>query len=252
MLTYEIATPENVRFRLERAGLASRGVAWALDMLVMAALLELSHAAASSLDFVHRSVASAAWIVAAFLVQWWYGALCEWKLRGRTVGKWILGLMAVDGNGGRMTFRQALVRNLLRAVDWLPGLYLVGGAVSVIDGNGRRLGDLAADTLVIRDRRRVGRLRPLQGASKEGALPEDLQDAVGRLSSAERDAISGMCADRDRLPTGLRVRLFERLAAHLLSRLELAWPPHVSAENIVLELGAALSRRQERGSFHES
>jgi uncharacterized RDD family membrane protein YckC len=68
---------------------------------------------------------------------------------GRTLGKLLLGIRVVDENGNRPGFLSALVRTLLRIIDGLAG-YLVGVIIAANSKNQRRLGDMAAKTLVVR------------------------------------------------------------------------------------------------------
>jgi uncharacterized RDD family membrane protein YckC len=242
MLVYEIETPENVRFTLERAGICSRAVAWGIDVALMAALLELVAVASTPLSVLDESVVAMIWLLSAFVVQWGYGALCEWRLRGRTVGKWVLGLSAMDAGGGPISFGQALIRNLMRVIDWLPGLYLVGGCCALLDPAGRRLGDLAARTVVVRERR-----LPLPTLQRSRDLDCGYPMAAGaarRLHPAERDAVMALCAQRDALPVALRIALFERLARHLEGRLRLQRPSHLSSEKLVLGVRGALTAAQ--------
>ena len=76
---------------------------------------------------------------------------CEWYWRGQTVGKRVLKLRVMDEQALRLEFSQIVVRNLLRFVDFLPGLYLVGGTACVLSRRFQRLGDLAANTIVVRN-----------------------------------------------------------------------------------------------------
>ena len=98
-----------------------------------------------SLD-LSRAVA----IVAYFAAQIGYGLFCEWLWRGQTIGKRLLRLRVVDAYGLRLQFSQIVIRNLLRFVDMLPAFYLVGGLAALINARTQRLGDLAANTVVIR------------------------------------------------------------------------------------------------------
>ena len=130
---YEIDTPENVRFSFERAGLASRALAWAVDLFVMLCILQAAAVVLSLLSVVFGKAATAIWLVIAFLVQWWYAALCEWRFGGRTLGKRLVGLATMDDRGLSLTLLQAVIRNLLRIavfeLGWRPEIPL-GVAIS--------------------------------------------------------------------------------------------------------------------------
>jgi uncharacterized RDD family membrane protein YckC len=237
---YEIRTPENVLFRFERAGLASRALAWAVDVVVMAFAIQLAAVAMSIAGLVFGRLANALLMIAVFLVQWWYGALAEWRFSGLTLGKWVLGLRTIDRGGLKLTLYQAIVRNLLRVVDLLPGLYLVGGLSALIDPHGRRLGDIAAATLVIREQRAKLAPRRSQAALTESALSAELRESARRATPAERDAALAMSQFRDDLPLHVRAELFEELARRLCERHQLTRPAHLSAEKLVLMFCAAL------------
>jgi uncharacterized RDD family membrane protein YckC len=238
---YEIDTPENVRFSFERAGLSSRAFAWFLDVLVMMALLTAASTALAPFQLLLGKASGALGFVVAFLVQWWYAALCEWRFAGCTVGKRIVGLATMDDRGLKLSLYQAVIRNLLRIVDFLPGLYLVGGLASLADPHGRRLGDLAAGTVVVRERRAQLPRRTLAEAQRDAHRYPALAEAGRRLTPQERDAVLALCTERDRLPLAMRSELFTRLAGHLEARLGLSRPAHLSAEKVVLYMAAALA-----------
>jgi uncharacterized RDD family membrane protein YckC len=243
--TYQLDTPENVRFSFERAGLGSRALAWVIDVAVMLALIQIGALVLMPFQIVLGNLAGAVMFVIAFLVQWWYAALCEWRFHGRTVGKRVAGIATMDDRGLRLSLYQAVIRNLLRVVDFMPGLYLVGGVASLWDPHGRRLGDLAAGTVVVRERRGQLPRRTLAEAQRDVHRYPAFIEAARRLSPAERDAVLALCLDRERLPLGLRVELFERLSSHLETRLGLGRPAHLSAEKVILYVGAALANAVE-------
>jgi uncharacterized RDD family membrane protein YckC len=244
--TYQLDTPENVRFSFQRAGLASRALAWGIDVFVMFALLQAGMLALMPFQIVLGDAAGAITFVIIFLIQWWYAALCEWRFAGRTVGKRLVGIATMDDRGLRLSLYQAVIRNLLRIVDFMPGLYLVGGVTSLFDVHGRRLGDLAAGTVVVRERHAQLPRRTLAEAQRDVHRYPAFIEAARRLSPAERDAVLALCIDRERLPLALRVELFERLSSHLETRLGLGRPAHLSAEKVVLYVGAALANASPR------
>ncbi len=244
---YEIRTPENVAFRFERAGLASRAVAWLLDVAAMGALIQVASIVVSLLGWVLGELASALMLLAVFLVQWWYAAIAEWRFSGKTLGKWALGIRTIDASGLPLTLVQAAVRNLLRILDFLPGLYLVGGVTALLDPAGRRLGDLAAGTVVVCEQRLGVPARSFSALAGEvaGSVP-GLAEAVAHLTGPERDAVFALVLQRDRLPLSVRVASFGRLATHLETRYGLSRPAHMSAEKLVLLIGAEVALATSR------
>ncbi|MES1261293.1 MAG: RDD family protein, partial [Acidobacteriota bacterium] len=149
----EISTPEGVTFSLPLAGPVSRLLALAIDgSIIFTAITAISFAAGGVVSALGDYLI-AAQLLLYFTVQIGYGLSLEWFWNGRTVGKRALGLRVVDAQGLRLEFSQALIRNLLRAVDSLPLFYLLGGMVCVLNPRLQRLGDLAAGTIVVRTRR---------------------------------------------------------------------------------------------------
>jgi uncharacterized RDD family membrane protein YckC len=236
---YSVETPENIVLYFERAGFASRAVALGLDLLLMTALSQAALWALSPLGLVTESTASALWILIAFLVQWGYGALCEWRFAGRTLGKRLTGLAVVDASGLRLSLAQAAVRNLLRVVDLLPGFYLLGAACCMLDRHGRRLGDLAARTIVVRARRA---LPPKElSLNKRAALGPWLSPIVTHLQADEHAAVIALCGALESLPLSDRVSLSEALVDHFARRHRLTLPSHLSAERVILFVRDALA-----------
>ena len=81
-----------------------------------------------------------------------YGIGLEWFWHGQTLGKRTLRLRVFDANGLKLSFAQIAIRNLMRFIDSLPFLYLVGGTSAVLTRRHQRLGDLVANTIVIQKR----------------------------------------------------------------------------------------------------
>jgi uncharacterized RDD family membrane protein YckC len=148
-----VATPEQVAFRFETAGLGSRFAAQLLDLAVLAGLfIAVSIASAVVSALLRTPTVAGIFIVGAFLSFWAYWILLEALWSGRTLGKYALHLRVIDARGGPVSPGQAVIRNLLRIVDFLPWSYALGTAVMFSTARSQRLGDLAAGTVVIRER----------------------------------------------------------------------------------------------------
>ena len=158
LVTYEdrisIPTPEGVELELVLAGVGSRLVATVIDYLVKGAIL-------LALWIIGTAVGGdevggfllAGLVVASFLVWFGYDVAFETLASGRTPGKRAAGQRVVRLGGEPVGFLASAVRNLLRLVDSLPGLYAVGALSVLFSRRNQRLGDLAAGTLVVRERR---------------------------------------------------------------------------------------------------
>ncbi|MFI0223047.1 RDD family protein [Streptomyces lydicus] len=163
----ELVTGEAVVLGLRPARLPSRGLAVAVDVAVAwsiyIAVSMLLVSATSSMD----SAAIAAVSVAAFvLVQVGIPIVVETLSHGRSLGKVICGLRVVREDGGPIRFRHALVRGAMGAIEIVLTMGVVAAIASLVSARGRRVGDVFAGTLVIRERMpaaEVGRVLPPVG-----------------------------------------------------------------------------------------
>src|SRR5206468_2607649 len=136
---------------------------------------------------------------------------------GRTPGKMMNGLRVVRDRGQPVDVMAAVIRNALRIVDFLPAAYLTGIASILATKKNQRLGDLAAATLVVRERR-GGRAR--RGAPRASAViaapsvPDHLLD-VSAITPEELTAVRSYLARRPGLETGVRQNLAHTLAERL-------------------------------------
>jgi hypothetical protein len=168
--------------------------------------------------------------------------LLEWRFAGQTLGKRAVGIRVLQLSGMRISLLQAVVRNLVRIVDLLPALYLTGGASALLDPLGRRLGDLAAGTVVVRLRRSARPSAVVAQVERYNSFIHDpavVQQST-RITAPERDAMLGLALRRESLPLAVRHALFAKLARHLQARLGLARPDYFSDERFVLNLAAVV------------
>lgn len=141
----EVETPEGVFLRLRAAGPFVRAQAWTIDLMVR---LGLAFAVAIPLTMLGTSGAGILALI-YFVLTWVYWVVCEARWNGQTVGKRAMRLRVVCADGRPVTWMPSIVRNLLRTVDLLPGVYAVGLASTLVDRDARRLGDIVAGTLVV-------------------------------------------------------------------------------------------------------
>jgi uncharacterized membrane protein SpoIIM required for sporulation len=186
--TVDVETPELVVLTYSIAGVGSRVLAAITDLLICAAIL-LGFVVATLVLSRGRTVsasrggASGSWalavlILAQFGVLWGYYVLFEGLMDGQTPGKRIHRLRVVREGGYSVTFGVSAVRNLLRIVDMQPTfLYLVGLASLLFTRNSRRLGDLVAGTLVVREEVRPPAAAPA-GSARERPAKAMLQTSL--------------------------------------------------------------------------
>jgi len=153
-----IATPERVSFDYQVAGLGTRALAQLLDLLIVTGIIIAVLFFAFAVGTVTNSetAANLIIIVGLFVVIFGYFWISEALWSGQTVGKKVFRLRAVGDRGEPLTFLQAGIRNVVRIVDFLPYGYGVGMVVLFVNGKGKRLGDLAAGTIVVKDSDYVG------------------------------------------------------------------------------------------------
>lgn len=156
----KILTPENVNVEHELAGLGSRFAAMLLDQLILTVITVLITIimAMNGLDFrtmttMKGSVSSVIIAIAfllVFIITFGYFVFFEMVTNGQTPGKKLLKLRVIKENGEPLGFTDSVLRNILRVADMLPSLYLAGAAFIVFSRNYKRIGDFAANTVVIK------------------------------------------------------------------------------------------------------
>ena len=148
-----VSTPERVSFGYQVAGLGTRAIAQVLDLLIVAAIMTLvaiaSGAVAGLLN--QQILADLILIIGLFVTVFGYFWASEAMWSGQTLGKKAFRLRAVGDRGEPLTWIQAGIRNIVRIIDFLPYGYGVGAIVMFANGKGKRLGDLAAGTIVVKD-----------------------------------------------------------------------------------------------------
>jgi uncharacterized RDD family membrane protein YckC len=221
--TLQVRTPEGIVFSQLLAGPVTRFLAWGLDLACITCIVMLLSLAARLLGVVSVGLAQALSLLLFFAVSLGYGMVLEWLWRGQTIGKRLLRLRVVDAQGLKLHSSQIIIRNLLRAVDMLPGFYLVGGMACLLSRRAQRLGDIAANTLVIRspqiaepdlDQLLAGKFNSLR------AHPHLEARLRQRVSPPEAALAMHALLRRDQLDPAARVDLFGQLAAHFQSKVE--------------------------------
>lgn len=233
-----IATPEGVHVQLTLAGLGSRAVARMVDQLIQTGVL-LAVAMLGALAGGDASVVGALFVVGLFLVQFGYDVVFETLASGRTPGKRWSGLRVVRTDGGPVGFVASAVRNLVRLVDFLPGVYAVGMAAVLVSRRNQRLGDMAAATLVVRERH--GGRRPAPPPAGTAWPPTaDAGAAAWDVSAVTAEELATVRRFLDRRP-GLTADARARLAGELADRLrpKVVGPPPGQAPEAFLEAVAA-------------
>lgn len=147
---HTVEVPEGALLQITVAGPVIRGLAWLIDVAIRLLIL-LALATLLSLTTVSDQSEYSLFglfLIVQFVINWFYTTLFE-AISGATPGKKYFALCVVHDNATPITWSGAIIRNFLRVVDFLPFFYITGLSAMLIDNRFRRLGDLAAGTLVV-------------------------------------------------------------------------------------------------------
>lgn len=247
----KIDTPENVTFDYDISGIGSRFLAALIDtalIILLQVVVIGSVVVIANLTVNNVTETLAAWLLAAaglisFVFFWGYYIFFEILWNGQTPGKRRIGLRVIRADGTPVGASEVVIRNLVRIIDFLPTAYGIGVVTMFINPSSRRVGDLAAGTVVVHDRAKsLGDLSPVRLSTlavpgKQASLPADFP--VDQVSEHELHVIEEFLSRR----SGLNNR--GTLALHILTsiRIRLGLPlesmPSDQAESILSEIYAA-------------
>ncbi len=222
---YSVLTPERVSLQYDIAGIGSRGAAAIVDTVIqLVALMVIFFALTAGLAAGSAvlsgsgpgaaTLSLALFVLAVLAIADGYFILFEIIWNGQTPGKRMVGIRVIRENGYPMRPIDAVIRNLVRMVDWLPGAYGVGVLTMLLNKRSKRLGDFASGTIVVRE-----------GSRGAGALlmpSVDSAESFGvRLSSADATLVRDFLVRRASLDPRARADLAARLSAVLAQRYSL-------------------------------
>jgi uncharacterized RDD family membrane protein YckC len=254
-MIHEVITSEKVPFTYRVAGLGSRLMAWLVDFSIIVLLTLMGLAVGSTLEMARSGLGLAVLMVWTFVVQWGYFLLFEWLWNGQTPGKRLVGIRVIQTEGTGLGFAQAAVRNILRVADGLPLLvmdampllYGVGFLVAACTRENRRLGDLAAGTLVVYVEHRPGPVGALQEPGAEPGRGRTVRQRLEHLSRKQKETLLDLCVRRDQLRVRERARLFSATASYFKNNLDLAPETFESDEKFIVQLAAVLGSDERTG-----
>ena len=177
-----VETPEGIVLELRPAGLGARFYAFALDGVIRLAIM---YAAAIGLAFM-GGIGVAFWLILIFVLEWFYPVVFELTPSGATPGKRVFGLRVVMDNGLPVTAAASVTRNLLRAADFLPFGYGFAIVSILLRRDCKRLGDIAAGTIVLHEPRTAPRIALDTVAPIVPATPLAPEDQAALIALAAR------------------------------------------------------------------
>lgn len=225
-----IETPEQIDISFQKAGIGSRFYAALLDTLLLALILSIGY-------YVNRNFISELgdtlgnWLgalgsILVFALFWGYYMVFEVTTNGQSPGKRALGLRVIKDGGYPIGFADSAIRNLVRVVDFLPFFYGAGLLAMLLNSNWKRLGDLAAGTLVVKTARTDLKLTGVNSKARASALnisPQVFDYAAWirpeLVTEHELSTIREYLARRGTLPKFRRSALARTIANPLIEKM---------------------------------
>jgi uncharacterized RDD family membrane protein YckC len=235
-----LETAEGVEFSHRLASPLVRGLAVALDLAIVQSVSSAVVGLLAVLEHLSRDFFLFAAILAGFVLSFGYWIFFELRWRGQTPAKRVLGIRVMDVEGRRLEAHQVVLRNLLRVVDQLPFLYLVGAVTGFATSRWQRVGDLVAGTVVVHEPppvsiRKAGLAEADHGHNSLRDRPHLAKRLRQALGPSEYRIARAALARRDQLDPEARLEVFAALAARIRQMVSL--PPEVlegmSDENLV-------------------
>lgn len=238
-----VTTPENVRIEYELAGLISRGGAALIDLFLQGLLIGAVLALYTWLQN-NGKLPAVNWIKAAlwvviFVIFWGYYAFFETIWNGQTPGKRWTGLRAVREGGQPVDLTSASVRNLLRIIDMIPVLipYIVAAISVFFSKHNKRLGDYAAGTVVVKERREQIDLRKFeQQLTTTTASNTSYIKNLGLITPAEFEAAKAFVDRAPELQPDVREEIAAKIAVPIMNRLGIEASPQIPYSTLLAEL----------------
>lgn len=243
---YLISTPENVDLHIELAGLGNRVLAGLIDMFITYSLILIVVIVCVATGYalekmgLNEDFKNAAYfyllgagIIIGFMISFGYYIYFEGIWKGQTPGKRFAHIRVIEANGQPVNWPQVWIRNLVRIIDF--NLACIGVVAIIADKNERRIGDMAAGTLVIRER-----LPGLSTAAIQTTvtLPKEVFVDAGQMRPDEYQILVTFLRRRQRMPKVERSALSKKLNEYFRSRLHFndtePEPPEDTLEKLYL------------------
>jgi uncharacterized RDD family membrane protein YckC len=226
--TLEVRTPESIAFSYELAGVGSRFLAVIVDLVIQVVLSlllfwglvagaghlpRLAHGAGVHDERLAYNLGVALLIAIVFAIFFGYFILFEALWNGQTPGKKLLGIRVVRDGGYPLDFMASLIRNLIRVGEAAVGFYAISAVTAVFSPENKRVGDLAAGTIVVRDSRMDSAERMLKDV-----VSEPVYAATAIVSGEERTIIRRFLERRGDLVPARRAAIAHQLAQRVRPR----------------------------------
>jgi uncharacterized RDD family membrane protein YckC len=248
-----IDTPELVAIQMPLAGIGSRFIAllvdyviWFIGMGLVMWVFAFFLPGITAFNRISAQWATALYLFLIFLFNWGYFTLFEAFWNGRTPGKRIARIRVIQRSGRAIGLFESMARNFIRYIDQIPFFYAVGAVAIFVTRDHQRLGDLAAGTLVVRDRLEEAPMsteatRTFTANIFTPAIPTPEPHAgfslpdhgVAKLSSSDLQVLESFFSRRLDMPLATRADLAQRIASAIQAKSGLEPPPGASVETFL-------------------
>lgn len=247
----KIDTPEQISLELPLAGIGSRFLAIIIDTLIQAALYLITALIAifslplgtSAFTFLPNLVGPALAIFIGFAIYWGYFAIFEILWKGQTPGKKFVGIRVIKESGRPMNAFEAIGRNLMRAVDILPGIYGVGLVCMMLNRQSRRLGDFVAGTVVVHEKP-TDEIRPSWNTATAASAATS---GLGQVTADDLLLIETYLHRRWELDPQVRLPTAIQIAERIKAKTGLQSQPQQHVDDFLEE---AARKIRDSGKFH--
>jgi len=247
----EIDTPEQIALELPLAGIGSRFLAIAIDTLIQVALYIITAIifiimlplGFSMFNFLPRLIGPAMAVFILFAIYWGYFAIFEILWKGQTPGKRFAGIRVIKESGRPINAFEAVGRNLMRAVDVLPGIYGVGLVCMMCNRQSRRLGDFVAGTVVVHEKP-TEEVRPSWNTTTESSSSTP---GLGQATADELVLIETYLSRRWELDPEVRLRTAIQIADRIKAKTGLQSEGRQHVDDFLEE---AARKIRDSGRFH--
>jgi len=233
-LTVTVETSDHIELQFQLAGIGKRFLAYLIDRLIQFGLIFALFLVISLVLFAGAKLVAVAdiiyqmrqvlgqWIIAVAILVYGvlslgYFILFEYVWSGSTPGKRSQHIRVIRTDGAPISLLESAVRNILRAVDILADIYPLGLVVMFIDSRNRRLGDMAAGTLVVTES--VSRL-PLgkNSARSLGVDDQQLRMVAATMTSGDYQLVRRFLARREALDAEYRQQLAQEIVERIFNK----------------------------------
>jgi len=237
----QIDTPEQIALELPLAGIGSRFLAMVIDTLIQAALYFITAlififtapVGFSTFSFLPRLVGPAVAIFIGFAIYWGYFAIFESVWKGQTPGKRYAGIRVIKESGRPINAFEAIGRNLMRAVDGIPGIYGLGLVCMMLNRQSRRLGDFVAGTVVVHEKP-TEEVRPMWNtATDTGTDRAAATGGMGQMTADELVLIETYLSRRFDLDPDVRIRTAIQIADRIKAKTGLQPQSHQHVDDFL-------------------